>query len=81
MAISRTELLRILAEADPAGLVADGGGRNAYAAEADEIITIANPTVTDITTVFSASFSEPGICSREVAGWIQEEMRRRDGGR
>ena len=81
MAISRTELIKILAEADPAGLIASGLSKNEYGREAEEILSIANPTVTDITTVFSTSFSEPGICSREIAGWIQDEIRRRDGSR
>ena len=80
MAITRGELIRILAEADPVGLIARGAPRDAYAAEADEILALRGvPTLTEITGVFTVSFSEPGACSRETARWITEEMARRAG--
>lgn len=80
MAITRAELIRILAEADPVGLIARGAPRDAYAAEADEILALRGvPTLTEITGVFTVSFSEPGACSRETARWITEEMARRAG--
>lgn len=80
MAITRDELIRILAEADPVGLVADGAPRDAYAAEADSILSLKGvPTLTEITSVFTVSFSEPGACTRETARWIAEEMVRRAG--
>ncbi|MHB1008083.1 MAG: hypothetical protein ACYC1E_02345 [Propionibacteriaceae bacterium] len=80
MAITRAELIRILADADPVGLIARGAPRDAYAAEADEILALRGvPTLTEITGVFTVSFSEPGACSRETARWITEEMARRAG--
>jgi hypothetical protein len=80
MTITRAELIRILAEADPVGLIARGAPRDAYAAEADEILGLKGvPTLTEITGVFTVSFSEPGACSRETARWITEEMARRAG--
>lgn len=82
MAISRNELIRILAEADPVGLVAGGAPRDTYAREADEILALKPPLqLTEVTGVFSVSFSEPGACSRETARWIVDEMVRRDGSR
>lgn len=81
MAISRDELIRILADVDPVGLVRQGAPKDEYAAEADEILALETVTLTDITTIFAVSFTEPGACSREDAAWIVDEMRRRDGGR
>ena len=78
MAISREQLISILAVADPVGLIAAGGGHDEYAAEADEILKLHGvPQLTEITGVFAVSFSEPGACSREKARWIAEEMVRR----
>jgi len=80
MAITRDELIEILAEADPVGLIADGAPADAYAAEADAILELQGvPRLTEITSVFTVSFSEPGACSRETARWITEEMVRRAG--
>lgn len=78
MAVTRDVLIRILAEADPVGLIADGAERDAYAAEADAILELQGvPTLTEITGVFTVSFSEPGACTRDTARWIVEEMGRR----
>jgi len=78
MAVTRDVLIEILAEADPVCLVAGGAARDAYAAEADAILALKGvPTLTEITGVFTVSFSEPGACSRETARWITEEMARR----
>ncbi|TRY17261.1 hypothetical protein FOJ82_11925 [Tessaracoccus rhinocerotis] len=78
MAISRDEMIKILAQADPVGLIAAGAPRDEYANEADEILALrGTPQVTEITGVFSVSFSEPGACTRETARWIAEEMARR----
>ena len=78
MAITRDELIRILAEADPVGLIAGGAPPDEYAAEADAILALQGvPQVTEITGVFAVSFSEPGACTRETARWIAEEMVRR----
>lgn len=78
MAITRDVLIEILAEADPVGIVAAGEPRDAYAAEADDILALKGvPTLTEITGVFTVSFSEPGACSRDAARWITEEMVRR----
>lgn len=78
MAVTRDVLIRILAEADPVGLIADGAARDAYAAEADAILELQGvPTLTEITGVFTVSFSEPGACTRDTARWIVEEMGRR----
>jgi thiamine pyrophosphate-dependent acetolactate synthase large subunit-like protein len=80
VAITRDEMIEILAEADPVGLVAAGAPRDEYAAEAEEILTLHGiPQLTEITGVFAVSFSNPGACSREVARWIVEEMARRAG--
>ncbi len=80
MAIGRDELVRILAEADPVGLIADGGPEDAYATEADAILGLKGvPQLTEITGVFAVSFSEPGACSRETARWIAEQMALRAG--
>ncbi len=78
MAISRDELIKILAEADPVGLIAQGGPADEYAREADAILELHGVIqLTEITSIFSVSFSEPGACSRETARWIVEEMGRR----
>lgn len=75
MAIARDELIRILAEADPAGLIARGAPRDEYAAEADSILALQGvPQLTEITDVFAISFSEPGVCTRDTARWIAEQM-------
>lgn len=78
MAITRDELIRILAEADPVGLIAGGAPRDEYAAEADAILSLHGiPKLTEITGVFAVTFSNPGACSRETARWIADEMVRR----
>jgi hypothetical protein len=80
MAVTRDVLIEILAEADPVGLIARGAPQDAYAAEADEILALRGvPTLTEVTGVFTVSFSEPGACTRETARWITEEMVRRAG--
>jgi hypothetical protein len=80
MTITRDDMIQILAEADPVGLIADGAPADEYSAEADEILALHGvPQLTEITGVFAVSFSNPGACSREVARWIAEEMVRRDG--
>lgn len=82
MAISRSELIRILAEADPVGLIAGGAPKNEYAREADAILGLHGvPTLTEITGVFGVSFGDPGACRRDTARWIADEMVRRDGSR
>lgn len=78
MTITRDEMIRILAEADPVGLIAGGAPDDEYAAEADAILSLrGTPQLTEITGVFAVSFSNPGACSRETARWIAEEMVRR----
>ena len=78
MTITRDELITILAEADPVGLVARGAPRDEYAAEADAILALRGvPKLTEITGVFAVSFSDPGACTRETARWIAQEMERR----
>jgi len=75
MAVTREQLIEILAEADPAELVAKGAPRDAYAAEADQILSLHGvPQLTEITSLFAVSFDEPGICTRETARWIVDEM-------
>lgn len=75
MTITRDELIAVLAEADPVGLVAGGAPKDEYAAEADAILALEGvPTLTEITGVFTVSFSEPGACTRETARWIADEM-------
>jgi hypothetical protein len=82
MAITRDELIKILAQADPVGLIASGAPKDEYAREADSILGLKGVvTLTEITGVFSVSFSEPGACTRETARWIAEEMVRRDSSR
>lgn len=81
MAITREQLIEILAEADPAGLIDRGAPRDAYAAEADEILSLRGvPQLSEITGVFAVSFEEPGICTRETARWIADEMAARGKG-
>ncbi len=78
MAVTRDVMIQILAEVDPVGLIANGAARDAYAAEADAILELRGvPTLTEITGVFTVSFSEPGACTRDTARWIVEEMGRR----
>jgi hypothetical protein len=80
MAVTRDEMIEILAEADPVGLIAHGAPRDAYGAEADSILALKGvPTLTEVTGVFTVSFSEPGACTRDTARWITEEMVRRAG--
>ena len=75
MGITRDDLIRILADADPMELIADGAPDDEYASEADEILGLHGiPTLTEITGVFAVSFSNPGACSRETARWIAEQM-------
>jgi hypothetical protein len=82
MAITRDELIKILAQADPVGLIAKGGPADEYAAEADAILGLRGVvTLTEITGVFAVAFSEPGACTRETARWIAEEMAKLDGSR
>ncbi len=79
MPISREDMIAILAEADPVGLIADGAPDEEYAAEADAILALQGVvTLTEITGVFTVAFSEPGACTRETARWIAEEMARRE---
>lgn len=81
MAITRDDMIDILAQADPVGLIAHGAPRDEYAAEADSILSLHGvPQLTEITDVFAVSFSEPGVCTRETARWIAEEMVRRGNG-
>lgn len=78
MAITRDELIRILAEADPVGLIAGGAPQDEYSAEADAILALHGvPKLTEITGVFAVSFSDPGACTQDAARWIIEEMARR----
>jgi hypothetical protein len=78
MAITKDELIRILAEADPVGLIAGGAPQDEYAAEAEAILALHGvPKLTEITGVFAVSFSNPGACRRDTARWIAEEMTRR----
>jgi hypothetical protein len=82
MAITRDELIKILAQADPVGLIAKGSPEDEYAREADAILELQGViTLTEITGVFTVSFSEPGACPRETARWIAEEMARLDSSR
>ena len=79
MAITRDELIKILAEADPVGLVADGAPKDEYAREADAILGLKGVvTLTEITSVFAVSFGDPGACRRETARWVAQEMARRE---
>jgi hypothetical protein len=82
MAITRDELIKILAQADPVGLIANGSPEDEYAREADAILELQGViTLTEITGVFTVSFSQPGACPRETARWIAEEMARLDSSR
>lgn len=75
MAITRDDMIEILAQADPVGLIAEGEPRDAYAAEADQILDLRGvPRLTEITGVFAVSFSDPGACTRETARWIADEI-------
>lgn len=80
MAITREAVIEILAEADPAGLIADGAPADEYAAEADAILALRGvPRLTEITGVFAVNFADPGVCTRETARWIADELVRRSG--
>lgn len=77
MQVTREEMIEILAEADPVGLIALGAPRDEYASEADAILALQGiPQLTEITTLFGVFFGEPGVCARETARWIVEEMQR-----
>ncbi len=77
MAITREQMIEILAEVDPVGLIEVGAPRDEYAAEADEILSLRGiPRLTEITSIFSVSFSNPGACSREDARLIVDEVAR-----
>lgn len=78
MALTREQMIEILAEADPVGLIEGGAPRDEYAAEADEILSLRGvPQLTEVTSIFGVSFGEPGACTRETARWIVDEMARR----
>ncbi|HHU38489.1 MAG TPA: hypothetical protein GXZ45_04305 [Propionibacterium sp.] len=78
MALTRAQMIEILAEADPVGLIEAGAPRDEYASEADEILSLRGiPQLTEITGIFAVSFSDPGACERETARWIVDEMQRR----
>lgn len=80
MAITRDDMIEILAQADPVGLIAAGAPRDEYASEADAILALQGvPRLAEITGIFAVSFSEPGACDRETARWIADEMARRAG--
>lgn len=75
MALSRDDMIKILAEADPVGPIEAGAPLDEYAAEADEILSLRGvPQLTEITGIFAVSFSDPGACTRETARWIVDEM-------
>ena len=75
MSLSREQLIEILAEADPVGLIEEGAPRDEYAREADALLELTGvPKLSEITGVFAVSFSNPGACSRETARWIVEQM-------
>lgn len=79
MAITRDELIKILAEADPVGLIAGGAPADEYAREADAILELKGVVrLTEITGAFAVSFGDPGACRRETARWIAEEIARRE---
>ena len=79
MALTREQMIEILAEADPVGLIADGAPRDEYAREADDNLSLQGvPQLTEVTSIFSVNF-EPGACEREAARWIVDEMTRRAG--
>lgn len=78
MALTLEQMIEILAEADPVGLIEAGAPRDEYAAEADEILSLRGvPQLTEVTSIFGVSFGEPGACTRETARWIVDEMARR----
>ena len=75
MALSREQLIEILAEADPVGLIEQGAPRDEYAREADAILDLTGvPKLSEVTGVFAVSFADPGACQRETARWIVDEM-------
>lgn len=75
MALSRDVMIKILAQADPVGLIANGAPRDEYAPEAEAILGLKGvPTLTEITGIFGVSFGDPGACQRETARWIVDEM-------
>jgi len=78
VALTRDELIKILAEADPVRLIAGGAPADEYAPEADAILSLRGvPQLTEITGVFAVSFGDPGACKRETARWIAEQMAER----
>ncbi|MFT4295347.1 MAG: hypothetical protein QM582_08035 [Micropruina sp.] len=80
MAITRDQLIEILAEADPVGLIASGAPRDEYASEAEAILALRGvPRLTEVTGIFGVSFGDPGACTRDTARWILDEMARRAG--
>ncbi|SHJ88049.1 hypothetical protein SAMN02745244_03488 [Tessaracoccus bendigoensis DSM 12906] len=80
MTVTLAEMIEILAEADPVGLIAGGAPRDEYAAEAESILSLRGvPRLSEITGIFAVSFSEPGACNRETARWIVDEMAQRSG--
>jgi len=82
MAITRDELIKVLAQADPVGLIAGGAPDDEYGREADAILELHGVvTLTEITGVFAVSFGDPGACTRETARWIAERMTAGDAGR
>lgn len=80
MAVTRDELILILAKADPVGLIAAGAPKDEYSAEADAILALQGvPRVSEITGVFAVNFSDPGACTRDAARWIADEVARHGG--
>ena len=78
MTVTLTEMIEILAEADPMGLIASGAPRDEYASEAEAILGLKGVArLSEITGIFAVSFSEPGACDRETARWIADEMAQR----
>lgn len=60
MAISRDELIKILAGADPMGLIAQGGLADEHARETDAILDLQGVIqLTETTSIFTVSFGEP----------------------
>lgn len=75
MNISREDMIEILAQADPVGLIEGGAPRDEYSPEADAILELQGiPQLSEITSIFGVNF-EPGACQRETARWIVDEMR------
>ncbi len=80
MAVTRDDLILILAKADPVGLIAAGAPQDEYSAEADAILALQGvPRVSEITGVFAVNFSDPGVCTRDAARWIADEVARLGG--